>query len=91
MTPIPVPQVRKRLAELAVKHQIPELAVLSAGLYRRKPAAIAPSSSRSMTPELAAQILAYADQHPLMTQAEIGRHFDVNPGRVSEVLAGEHS
>lgn len=42
----------------------------------------------SLTPPLAAEIRAFAVTHPDWSQDEIGRHFNVAGGRVSEALAG---
>lgn len=45
-----------------------------------------PVSPQSMTPELAAEIRDYYAQNPEATQQVIANHFNVNSGRVNEVL-----
>lgn len=84
-----IPEVQKRLRELAVRHSDPELADLAGHLSRRRRRrAAAPPDSKPMTPVLRAQIQAFALANPLMTQAAIASRFNVNPGRVSEALIG---
>lgn len=82
-----IPEVAKRMRELAAAHNIAELNYLADEL-RRRPADRAPKASRPMTAQLAAQIRAFKSRNPTMTQAAIGRQFNVNPGRVSEALNG---
>lgn len=85
-----LPEVAARLRVLAGAHAIPELMTL-ADEIRRRPASRAPNSSATMTPALKAQIVAHAAANPAMTQAQIGRVFNVNPGRVSVALRGLRS
>jgi hypothetical protein len=47
--------------------------------------------SATMTPELAAEIRKYHQTNQHLTQTAIARHFNVNPGRVSEALNGKRS
>jgi hypothetical protein len=44
-----------------------------------------------MTDELKAQIRALKAADPDLSQAEIGRRLNLNPGRVSEALRGKRS
>lgn len=83
-----IPEISDRLRELAVLHEIPELASLADHLRRRPPVKRAPISSEKMTPTLRAKIRAYARDNPTETNARIGELFKVNHGRVSEALAG---
>jgi hypothetical protein len=46
-----------------------------------------PTSSAPMTPELRSSIRAYFEADPEVTQQEIANIFNVNIGRVNEVLA----
>lgn len=46
-----------------------------------------PNSSQPMTPELRAAIIEYFEGDPEATQQEIANVFNVNIGRVNEVLA----
>lgn len=58
-------------------------------LHRRPAVKRAPRTRASITPELKKKIKAYAAAHPRMHNATIGRRFNVDGGRVSEVLAGK--
>jgi hypothetical protein len=49
----------------------------------------AKNRSAKMTLMLVFRIERYRKRHPEKTQAEIAAHFNVNPGRVSEVLNGK--
>lgn len=42
----------------------------------------------SLTPALADQIRLHVRQHPSMSTLDVASHFGVNPGRVSEAIAG---
>lgn len=42
-------------------------------------------------PEVAAEIRAYHAANQNLTQSAIARHFNVNPGRVSEALNGKRT
>lgn len=88
MSRLTIPEIRDRLNELAVKHGIPELAVLASATIREtgdRPRAS--PKSRRVTATLAAEIRAYAASHPLASQVEIGAAFNVNQGRISEALS----
>lgn len=83
-----VPDVQKRLRVLAEEHNLPELNKLASHLNRRRPRNRAPAVSRRITEDLRAEIRAVALSNPTLTQVEIGRRFNVNPGRVSEAVRG---
>ena len=58
-------------------------------LTRDPPVRRAPVKRRPITRQLAAQICNYARQHADAHMDEIAVRFDVNPGRVSEILNGK--
>ena len=81
-----IPQIRKRMHELAAELGVDELHDL-AEETRRKPAAThAKSSSTPLTAALAVEIREYYASNPELHQRAIAEHFNVNPGRVSEAL-----
>ena len=82
----PIPEIRARLHELAAVHRIPELAELAEDTRRNPAIRHAKATRRSLTPDLAIQIRAYAKTVPNMTMREIGTKFDVDQGRVSEAM-----
>lgn len=57
-------------------------------MYRRSPARRMPTHSRSVTPEIRAQVLELAETTD-MHSAEIAVQLNLNPGRVSEILQGD--
>jgi hypothetical protein len=59
-------------------------------LHRKPPIRRADPQSAPMTPELAASIKAFAIRNKDMSFQAIGQRFNVNSGRVTEVLQGEH-
>lgn len=59
---------------------------LSMMTRERKKRIVAQVKSRRMTPDLKAEIAAYYIQHPEKSTKEIGNTFNVNQGRVSEVI-----
>lgn len=83
-----IPEIQERLREKAAEHKDPELDLLASELTRRSPSSRAKITSARMTPELADAIRAYSRAHPDAAQASIASIFNVNPGRVSEALAG---
>ena len=50
----------------------------------------APTKSRTITPETVRLIKRYADRYPHDSYQQIANVFEVNQGRVSEILAGKH-
>jgi hypothetical protein len=85
---VTIPEIRDRLYELAAIHGIEELTTLADETRRKHHRRRAPVAAREVTPELAADIRAYAKRHPTMTLHNVGIQFGVNQGRVSEVLFG---
>jgi hypothetical protein len=83
-----IPEIAERLRNLASQHQLPELDKLAGEMGRRRPKNRAAPHSRKMTPELRGEIRSYAQNHPELSQLQIGLHFNVNPGRVSEAVRG---
>lgn len=59
-------------------------------MTRKSPIRRADAQSQPMTPELAASIRAFANRNKDMSFQAIGNRFNVNSGRVTEVLQGEH-
>jgi len=84
-----LPEVAMRLRELAADLQCGELNELADEIGRRPRGQQAPTTSVPMTDELRAKIRAMKRAEPQLSQAEIGRRFNVNPGRVSEALRGK--
>ena len=78
-----IPEIRDELSEIASR-----LLVLVKELERRR-GPKAPRNSAPMTPKLAASVRAYKRANPDATQVDIGRHFNINQGRVSEALRGK--
>ncbi|QEE37961.1 MULTISPECIES: hypothetical protein [unclassified Methylobacterium] len=83
-----IPEIAARLRAKSQEDGDSELASLADELRRRAPVRRAPITSRRMTPQLRGDIRRYASDNPTIPYAEIGRHFGVNGGRVSETLAG---
>lgn len=48
-----------------------------------------PTKHRKMTDEIAVYVRRCAEAHPTLSHEEIARRFDINAGRVSEVLSGK--
>jgi hypothetical protein len=86
-----LPEVASRLRELAIELDCDELDELADEIGRRSPRLRAPTTSAPMTNALRAQIRALKAAEPDLSQAEIGRRFNLNPGRVSEALRGKRA
>lgn len=86
-----LPEVAARLRALAVLHSLPELADLASELSRRKGWGRGHNVSNRMTVGLAIKITQFAHANPGMPQSEIARIFNVNSGRVSEILSGKRT
>ncbi len=94
MPELTIPQIRERLSYIAKKLDLSEPSIANEVRYLisqlfRRPAiqrieTRAPRSSHS----LRQQIRAYAATHPNLSQQLMAVHFNVNPGRISEALAG---
>jgi hypothetical protein len=86
-----LPDVANRLRELAIDLACAELNDLADEIGRRSPRQRAPTTSARMTEALRVQIRAMKAAEPDLSQAEIGKRFNLNPGRVSEALRGKRS
>lgn len=87
---VPIPVARARLEQLSEFYDIPELTELAAAMQRRKhKKERAPSTSNLCTPEMADHIRCMSATNPGLSNQEIADALGVNPGRVSEALAGE--
>lgn len=89
-----LPEIADALREIAEskkchKKIAAKLVELAAEIRRRRPVKRGPVISARMTEKLAREIKYYALAHPDLTQIEVGRVFNVNPGRVSEVMRGK--
>jgi hypothetical protein len=89
-----IPQARKELLALADMCEASgdldtcdEIrAIVGLHLKRRSPIRKAPVHSKTVTPELAADIRHFAKNHPHLSQMTIASTFGVNSGRVSEAM-----
>lgn len=93
-----VPAARTQLMRLAKDLQLGRITKPMAAaqirdaisLMRRAPAVRrAPRAKRYVTRKLKWQIIDYAKQHPDAQMADIAEWFQVNQGRVSEILNGK--
>lgn len=84
-----IPEIRARLRAKAQETGDPELAMLADELRRRPPNVRARRpTSRKMTPQVQAEIMALAAKHPDWSNQDIAVAVGVNAGRVSETLNG---
>jgi hypothetical protein len=86
-----LPEVADRLRELARDLGCDELNALADEIARRPSGERAPTTSAPMTDALRDEIRAMKAADPDLSQAEIGRRLNVNPGRVSETLRGKRT
>jgi hypothetical protein len=86
-----LPEVAMRLHQLATDLNCNELNDLADEIGRRSPRQRAPNTSIPITEAVKAQIRAMKVAEPDLSQAEIGRRLNVNPGRVSEALRGKRA
>ncbi|WP_341859065.1 hypothetical protein WKH79_12490 [Qipengyuania sp. GPGPB31] len=84
-----IPQVRKRLFEIAEETNNEELAYLANELHQKQMKKKAPIKSDEFTPELAEEIRDFAAAHPKMHNQEIANAFNVNIGRVTDAMQGK--
>lgn len=68
--------------EAALRHVNRALAQMTRAKAVRK----APAQSKRVTPCLEREVRAYSILHPSFPQALIAHRFNINPGRVSEIL-----
>lgn len=97
-----IPEIRRRFSALADDLRegrktgpkspasvAKKIDILVTELWRRKPRRRLGAPIRTkITPELKREIRAYVKKHPKQDQQEIGNHFNVNPGRISEITQG---
>lgn len=86
-----LPEVALRLRVLAIEFRCDELNDLADEIARRPRGQRAPTTSAPITDALRARIRAMKEAEPDLSQAEIGRRLNVNPGRVSEALRGKRA
>ena len=84
-----LPEVAARLRVLADELNCVELNQLAEEISRRPSGQRAARTSAPITDELREQIKAMKAAEPGLSQAEIGKRLNVNPGRVSETLKGK--
>lgn len=86
-----LPEVQAELIKVA--KQITKLnrriRELSSHIARRRPVKRAPVSSSKITREIIEGVKLLSTQHPDWTQTRIGKKFNINAGRVSEILRGK--
>lgn len=97
MTKRTIPQIRQLIAELTsesvalAKRQTKiakEIAKLAEETTRRSPVRRAPRVQNKLTEAIKASIVKMAVANPDTPLREIAAHFDIDAGRVSELLAG---
>jgi hypothetical protein len=93
---VKIPEVANRMREISedIEGSFPaaarELRQLADELRRRSPTLPrAPATSTPMTPELADEIREFAEANPGTSHQDIAVVFNVNHGRISEVLSGK--
>ena len=96
-----IPEIRARLKEVAAelvnhparRRRLPDIAAevvqLADETRRRPPVRLAPKRKANPNARLQAQIRAFAAANPTIDIQDIGQHFGVNSGRVSEAIAGK--
>lgn len=88
-----IPEIRDALIALSGDARLPDeiartIRRLAMETKRRSPRNVAKRKCTTATPKVRAAIRAFASANPDLSQLEIGRRFNVNPGRVSEALRG---
>jgi len=86
-----LPEVAKRLRELAAELNCDELSGLADEIGRRSAGQRAAATSVPMTDSLKKQIRAMKEAERHLSQTEIGKRLNINPGRVSETLRGKRT
>lgn len=93
-----IPAAREHLQGIAKRLQVGNITKPQAAreirstiqmLVRKSPVRRAPRSKRYVTRRLVGEICAYARLHQDMHLQDIAEHFNVNIGRVSEILNGK--
>ncbi len=83
-----IPEIQNRLRDLAKETGLEELSALADSLSRRKPKRQGNVASTPMSDDLRERIREMAMANPDLPQSRIAAAFNVNPGRVSESIAG---
>lgn len=86
-----IPEIRRELHKLADDFDIPRLHQLAGELMRRPAVRRAKVRSARVTEELEEDIRNFAKRNPGSHYTDIARYFNVNPGRVSEAIAGKRT
>jgi hypothetical protein len=86
-----LPEIQARLRQLAITLGCDELSDLADEIGRRSIRQRAPTTSARMTDAVRAQIETMKAAEPHLSQHEIARRLNLNPGRVSETLRGKRS
>ncbi|MBA4042892.1 MAG: hypothetical protein C0471_00490 [Erythrobacter sp.] len=81
-----VPQVRKRLFEIAEETNNEELVYLANELFQKQMKKKAKAKSDELTPELAEEIREYLLANPELHNQDVANVFNVNIGRVTDAL-----
>lgn len=87
--PRTMPEIRARLHEIARENGLPELAQLAEETKRRYHGRKGRTTALKVTPALAARVRAYFKAHPDENNRTIGARFQIDGGRVSEILFGK--
>ena len=90
----PIPIIREKMNDLADRLQLKgledeadELRLLALDTYRKRPKRRVSAQSDPVTPAIRGAVIDYAENNPDAPQSEIAHAFNLNPGRVSEILA----
>lgn len=86
-----IPEVRDELRRIAEEFSIPRLHDLADELIRRPTVRRTKVKSNKVTIDVEASIRSFARRNPDMSYVEIARYYNINPGRVSEAIAGKRT
>lgn len=89
MTRRPMAAIRERLHQLSSEFGLPELASLAEETKREYHGRRSPDPHAVITPSLCRAVREYAQENSSAPYREIADRFDVNIGRVSEILFGK--
>ena len=86
-----IPDVQAELRVIADAHGIPRIHELVAQLYRRKPLKKAGPLASPVTRANSKQVRAYVAANPDLPLREVAAVFNLDGGRVSEILRGKRT
>jgi hypothetical protein len=86
-----IPEIRIRLHEIADERGIPELRELAEATRRRYHGRSARTVSETVTPELADEVRGFCAANPDIPEHRVCILFNLNQGRVSEILRGKRT